>query len=174
MPQSTPWSSCTAQRADGSFCDKPTIPDAPFPVCFKHGGQLYAFLRERVEQASGDQQRSLDVLVDILGRREEILPTREATAHGVVYYVQVGAYIKIGCSVNLRARLRSYPLDRRLLATEPGYDIEEAERHSQFAEYRAMGREWFHPGERLVEHINRLRRAQRAKPIRVVSAPAID
>jgi len=165
VPKSTQWSSCTAQRNDGSFCDRPTVPDAPFPICTKHASQLYAFIRESIDDASSDPERAAAAMMALCARRQQPgVPTFDAST-AVVYYVQIGEHIKIGCSTNVKARLSSYPPNRRLLATEPGYEHEEAQRLSQFAEYRDMGREWFRPGLRLVEHINMLRRKQRAAPI---------
>lgn len=167
MPQSTHWSACTAQRHNGSFCDSTSIPDAPFPICTKHAAQLYAFLRTAVDEASQDKDRSLDIFLDLFAKRQEVAVREEQryATDGVVYYVQIGSHIKIGCTINLKQRLAGYPPNRRLLATEPGYELEEAHRLTQFAEYRDMGREWFRPGPGLIEHINRLRRQQGARPV---------
>lgn len=168
MPKSTHWSACTAQRHNGSFCDAPSIPDAPFPICTKHAAELYAFLRGAVDEASRDEERSLNVFLDLFAKRQEVAVREEEryAADGVVYYVQIGEHIKIGCSVNLKQRLAGYPPNRRLLATEPGYEVEEAHRRlTQFSEYRELGREWFRPGPALIEHINWLRRQQGARPV---------
>lgn len=169
MPKSTHWSACTAQRHNGSFCDASSIPDAPFPICTKHAAQLYGFLREAVDEASQDKERSLNVFLDLFAKRQEGAAYEEDLANAVVYYLQVGDHIKIGCTVNIKQRLTGYPLNRRLLATEPGYELEEAHRLTQFAEFRDMGREWFRPGPRLVDHINRLRRKQGARPIQAAA-----
>jgi len=74
-----------------------------------------------------------------------------------VYYLRVGKLVKIGTSITLDDRLRSYPPDAVLLATEPGsYDVEK-QRHRQFRDDLAARAEWFHPSPALIEHINTLR-----------------
>lgn len=169
MPKSTQWSACTAQLHNGSFCDASGIPEAPFPICTKHASQLYAFIRESVDAASSDPERSADVMMALCARRQvRSVPTTDAS-RSVVYYLQVGDHIKIGYSANLARRLKTYPLNRRLLATEPGGEAEESHRLAEFAEFRDMGREWFRPGDRLVGHINRLRAQQRARPFSAAS-----
>lgn len=168
MAKSTHWTACTAQRGNGSFCDAPTVPDAPFPICFKHAAEIYAFLRGRAETT--DRDTYLDVLVDFSDRRFRQVTVHPDESKGVVYYVQIGDHIKIGCTVNLKGRLAGYPPNRRLLATEPGYEDVESSRRSQFAEHLGMGREWFRPGRSLVEHINQLRRKQRATPLKIPAA----
>lgn len=77
----------------------------------------------------------------------------------VVYYLRIGRFIKIGTATRLDERLKSYPPDTEVLATEPGHYSTEHRRLVEFAEYLAARREWFHPGSRLMEHIERLRRA---------------
>lgn len=78
---------------------------------------------------------------------------REST----VYYLRVGRLVKIGTTVNLTERIRSYPPDATLLATEPGgYEVERG-RHRQFAASLEARNEWFAPTADLIEHINALR-----------------
>lgn len=170
MAKATHWTACTAQREDGSFCDGPSISDAPFPICIRHAGQLYSFIRGRFDDVAADSNASLDVFVHLASRTNEQRGRNFDPAKAVVYYVQIGEHIKIGCTVNLKSRMAAYPPTRRLLATEPGYEAEEAQRHTEFAEYRDMGREWFRPGPDLVAHINKLRRKQRATPFQVPAA----
>lgn len=81
----------------------------------------------------------------------------------VVYYLRVGKYIKIGTAVRLEERLKSYPPDTELLATEPGHYNTEHRRLVEFSEYLAARREWFNPGPRLMAHIEGLRAAGLAK-----------
>lgn len=83
-------------------------------------------------------------------RREEL---------DVIYYVQVGELIKLGTTTNLARRMNGYPPDAAVLATEQGSYGLEGERIEQFSEYLAGRREWFHPGPRLVAHIESLRHA---------------
>lgn len=169
MANATHWTRCTAQRENGSFCDAQSLPDAPFPICVRHAAQVYEFLRDSVHVAVKDSDRSMHLVVDVLSRRQEINKHLDDIANAVVYYVQIGEHIKIGTTTNVKRRMVAYPPNRRLLATEPGYEDLEVERHRQFADLLDMGREWFRPGAELVNHINELRKARGASPI---TAPA--
>lgn len=164
MAKTTPWVACTAQRADGSFCEATSMPGAPYPICFKHGAALYAFVRDRM--ASADRETAMDAFVEMAHDRRirQIRPLNDDRP-SIIYYVQIGEHIKIGTTTNVKRRLAAYPPNRRLLATEPGHETLEAERHRQFAGLLDMGREWFRPGAALVEHINGLRKTQGASPI---------
>lgn len=166
MPKPTHWSRCTAQKENGRFCDDPTIPDAPFPICFRHAAQLYRFLRGRIT-ADTDQETALEHVATLFEPRAQV---RSSADRVVVYYVQVGDLIKIGSTTRLADRLKDYPPNRRLLATEDGDCELETRRHGQFRELLMVGREWFRPGQELVDHINELRRRQRVagKPLTVV------
>lgn len=82
----------------------------------------------------------------------------QSKTDNVVYYIQVGKYIKIGTTKDVDKRLQQYPPDSELLATEPGsYTIEDM-RHQQFAKYLAARNEWFSPGPKLMQHITGLQR----------------
>ena len=73
----------------------------------------------------------------------------------VVYYLRFRDRIKIGTSSNPRSRLAQLRFDE-LLAFERGGRTIEQERHSQFAEQRFPGREWFHSHRALTDHIDSL------------------
>lgn len=163
MPKATRWSACTAQREDGSFCDVETIRDAPFPICVRHAGQILTFLQGRI--ADAPRTVILDELASLSERRRLGESRSWTTGESVVYYVQIGDYIKVGTTTNLRRRLAGYPPNRRLLATEPGADDVERARHAEFRESRAMGREWFRPTNEVLAHVNGLRRKVGATPI---------
>lgn len=164
MPKSTHWSTCTAQKESGEFCDAPSMPDVPFPICFRHAAQIYRFLRGAIDGAS-QSDNSLEIISDMFEERNKRVLAEAALQQGLVYYVQIGEHVKIGFTTNLRGRLAQYPPNRRLLATEPGFEDVERQRHAEFSQYRYMGREWFEPGPDLLAHINRLRLAERARPI---------
>lgn len=72
---------------------------------------------------------------------------------GFVYYIQIGAHLKIGFSKDVRRRMRSYPPESKLLAIEPGDKDLERSRHRQFKASLTHGREWFTPTVDLIEHI---------------------
>lgn len=159
VPKSTQWTSCTAQAESGDFCDAPAMDGAPFPICIRHGAQILRFMQGQIAAV---EAAPVDIRLAVLSHtfdRTTHQPTEVKYAPDpVVYYVQIDQHVKIGYSSNLRHRLKSYPLNRRLLATEPGDERTESVRLIEFAEHRAMGREWFHPAPRLLAHINRLRK----------------
>ena len=81
----------------------------------------------------------------------------EKRAAGVVYYVRMGEFIKIGTSTNVPRRLGElYLRPDALLATEPGGATLERQRHREFADER-FDRELFEPSDRLLQHIEALR-----------------
>jgi hypothetical protein len=73
----------------------------------------------------------------------------------VVYYARLGNRCKIGWTSDLVTRMKSIRPEE-LLATEPGGQVTETERHHQFAALRVVG-EWFRYEGSLVEHVERLR-----------------
>lgn len=92
--------------------------------------------------------------------KNPIPPLTEALAGlSVVYYVRHKGYIKIGYSQNLAYRLQSlnYVPWRDVLAVEFGGRDLERQRHQEFAGDLAEGREWFHPSDALMAHIDGLR-----------------
>ena len=82
-----------------------------------------------------------------------------------VYYIQCGAFVKIGTSINPESRVRQ--LERggkakrpslwvgspKLIAYMPGNVAKERELHRQFAATRDEG-EWFLMTEDLIEHVD--------------------
>lgn len=75
---------------------------------------------------------------------------------GTVYYLRVGAYIKIGWTSDLTKRMKSYSPDSVLLATEPGTRKDEQRRHRMFAVHRTHGREWYAMVPSLTHHIQQV------------------
>lgn len=72
---------------------------------------------------------------------------------GTIYYLRVGGYIKIGWTSDLTKRMRQYPPDTVLLATEPGSRADETRLHKRFAHLRTHGREWFPLAPQITDHI---------------------
>lgn len=70
----------------------------------------------------------------------------------VVYYLRLGAQIKIGTSANPRRRISSVPHDE-VLAFEQGDRLLEQSRHQRFASHRIPRTEWFHRNDELSAHI---------------------
>lgn len=152
---------CTAQRDSGAFCDKPSLPDAPFPICVKHASQVLRYLNSYAP-GSMDDRIILAVRMMEQDRAKQTERKRISNDFDVVYYVQVGGHIKIGYTSRLMERLRAYPPTSRLLAYEPGGKLVESQRHQQFADDLDAGREWFRPSEQLLAHINRIKAAHAA------------
>ena len=77
---------------------------------------------------------------------------------GFVYYMRIGALIKIGYTADVRKRMGGYPPETVLLAIEPGTYQTEADRLSQFSKDLEWGNEWFSPSKQLSEHVLAVRR----------------
>ena len=80
---------------------------------------------------------------------------RRYAEQSVVYYVRIGETIKIGTTVNMKARMGGLMIDE-VLATEPGDRQLEAMRHKQFRHLRIRG-ERFRPEPDLMSHIAMIR-----------------
>lgn len=146
--------SCTAQKDSGAFCDKPSLPDAPFPICIKHASLLLRYLNSAMP--TGTEDRILLAARDFDFRPE--VPRKSATAGTeLVYYLRVGDKVKIGYTSDLRQRMNSYPPDSELLAVEPGDLLLERARHAQFARHLRIGREWFEPASEIMAHVAKVR-----------------
>lgn len=141
--------SCTAQKNDGSFCDRPSLRDAPFPICVTHTAELYRFIRQHMDAAAETTLSVLETLDTAWngGRKFKVL------GESIVYYVEVGPLIKIGTTTDLERRIAQYPPGSKLLATEPGGREVESKRHYQFQDCLADRREWFHPNPELLSHV---------------------
>lgn len=155
MPRETPWTRCTAQKEKGDFCDALTIPGAPFPICIRHAAQIFGFLSEHISAA--DRNTITEGFLDILRIRESDAAPWTAREDGTIYYLQVGDMVKIGTTVNLPSRLKTYPPNRLLLATEPGGHRLEQQRHRMFRADCIQG-EWFRPSAELLAHMESIRR----------------
>lgn len=136
MAEVTAAQRCTTEVASGYFCNRPSLPHAPFPICPKHASAAYAFVRDAL---SGP----MPPLPLCDGALPAVSPGRTSMASGLVYYIELGGDVKIGWTRNLRRRLHAYPPSAVLLAVEPGTRELEKVRHQQFAHLLVGGREWF-------------------------------
>ena len=73
---------------------------------------------------------------------------------GTIYYLKVGAHIKVGWTSDMSRRMRSYPPNSVLLATEPGTRRDERRRHRMLAAHRSHGNEWYVPAPSVLHHID--------------------
>jgi hypothetical protein len=148
MSQVTLRSACTAQRNDGSFCDAPSLPDAPFPICMKHAAKVLEFLQVSAETMTAVRGGAVSA-----GRLDSSRAALARRRREVVYYAALDSLIKIGTTNDLAARLRQYPPTTVLLGLELGGRDTEDVRLRQFADHLASGREWFRRCPELERHI---------------------
>jgi hypothetical protein len=83
-----------------------------------------------------------------------VTPRSEQVGH--VYYLRVGSYIKIGWTSDITKRMKGYPPDSVLLASEPGTRKDEHRRHRMFGAHRTHGREWYAMTPSLMHHIEQV------------------
>lgn len=121
------------------------------PICYEHGYEISKSYKMRLQHDLRMDAREREELRERTIERNAI---REGNRQGgVVYYAQIGDYIKIGYSTRLRDRFRTLRADR-LLAIEPGPPELERQRHREFTSERIdRRRENFRPSDRLREHI---------------------
>lgn len=131
-------------------------PDDPVMLCAEHTKTWRALWFP--EETSADRYNRLGLICDCsLATPERIAERERATERtSVVYYVRWQNLIKIGTTIQLKARLTALGLPGlQVLATEPGGFELEHQRHRQFAAHRQDG-EWFVAGPDLLEHIEQL------------------
>jgi hypothetical protein len=95
----------------------------------------------------------------VLASRVATQVARQAKGTSLVYFIRLGAYMKIGTSVDVRARIGALSLaDGNLLAVVPGsYDVER-EMHQRFARLRSF-KEWFYFQDELKTYVAGLQRS---------------
>lgn len=164
VPQYMRFTRCTVQGGKGNFCDAPASEEAPFPICVKHLTEAYRAVRDRIMDLRDEDPLFASLIA--VGGIEALHREPEKPMRAHIYYLQVGELLKIGYTERLRQRINNYPPNRRLLAVEEDgtYEMERA-RLVEFREYLVSGKEWFKPGPRLIDHVNKLRRQAGAKPI---------
>lgn len=80
----------------------------------------------------------------------------EVTEYEDIYYLRQSELIKIGYSADLMNRLRAYGPAAVILAHHPGDRAVERDLHRTFRPFLARGREWYHPRQLLLDHIDRV------------------
>lgn len=159
---------CTAQTRSGNFCDAPSLPDAPFPICAKHAREAFQFGAQLVSVAvpstgpwaSVPVREVLHGYVELTRRMESRPIDITADLRSCVYFVQVGDVIKIGASGNVKSRMASYPPHRKLLYVHycpDAWDLEK-ELHHRFREHLHSGKEWFKPAPEILALIKQMKR----------------
>lgn len=121
------------------------------PMCAYHALQIAMTFRADVLEVAKREQAK--VTESRRENRERAAGNREGA---LVYYVQIGDYIKIGHSARLKRRFATLRADL-LLAIEPGGLELERQRHREFSDERIdLKRENFRPSARLTDHIREL------------------
>lgn len=139
-------------------CHSPLMSE--FPLCTTHIRVAYDYQIGRIGPV-GPTFRFYDEVPATEPQRDK--PSKD----GTVYYVQVGAHIKIGWASDLTKRMRAYPPNSQLLAAEPGTRQDEARMHRRFAAHRTHGREWYAPVPSILHHIEQVK-AKHQQPEDVV------
>lgn len=156
-----------AWRACEDIADHPD-----HPLCERHYRKIgLLFIHENLDlmRAVVEAPSTTELLQRMVGEedpeqrlaREQayVMDRAEKRARGVVYYVRIGEHIKIGTTADLARRMGElYVQPDALLATEPGGQRVEAQRHAEFADER-FNRELFEPSDRLLAHIEGLQRS---------------
>ncbi|WP_422744315.1 GIY-YIG nuclease family protein [Micromonospora sp. WMMD754] len=138
---------CSLTRKDERECLQPVPPDAPMRLCMQHLQEAWLYITDQIKVRS--QVNAIAAKAAYEAR------TSDAS---VVYYVRIRDHVKIGTTVNLRARMNSLDPDE-VLATEPGGVDLERKRHRQFAHLRARRKEYFEAAPELMAHIDAIKRA---------------
>lgn len=81
---------------------------------------------------------------------------RDSDAAGTIYFLRSGAYFKIGWTSDLGQRMKGYPPDTQLLASQPGTKKDERAIHRRFSHLLGRGREWFVMAPEIEDHIARV------------------
>lgn len=143
------------------------------PLCEVHGwdvwhhyqqltvngdGPLAAIRRRRDWQ--GERDKLLRAKLAEADQRAEVhaqqLAERRSRA-GLVYYIRLGDMMKVGFTIDLKARLGGYPPYAEVLATHPGTLDVEAQVLAKFKHLVAHGKEWMRPDPELDAHIQHVR-----------------
>lgn len=126
---------------------------APVPLCDEHSVAVYRFVAQLMSDYG---EHTVTVGSSSPRSRKPASPKQSSFVSDVVYYVQIGELIKIGTTADLDKRMQSYPPGAALLAIEVGGPTLEKIRLHQFKHLLAARREWFHPGDDLMGHIESL------------------
>jgi hypothetical protein len=158
---------CTFLGATGRLCGRERLKDCPYAICAKHAGKVYEFMASR--QPKPDPTEAEKKLARLDMARDEIAATDAKRRSALeeqsqVYYVRIHDHIKIGYTTNITARMGQLRVSTSaVLATEPGGQATERERHTEFADERIGRREDFNPSPRLLAHIEQVK-AQHGEP----------
>jgi hypothetical protein len=133
-----------------------------FPICGEHArfiayamGQSDA-VRPLQELVYELRSKVVHLTSELERQKQPPKAKKPVPQDGVIYYLRVGSYIKIGWASVLTKRMKAYPPDSVLMATEPGTRKDESALHRKFAVHRTHGREWYALVPPIMEHIARV------------------
>ncbi|MCA1694809.1 MAG: hypothetical protein LC749_08795 [Actinobacteria bacterium] len=121
-PASLVTGTCTVLVGKGYVCGQDSLPGAPFPICGVHAVDAYQHVVEVMTDRALDSVVRVNAVDAGSSRRWNPISEMSDLMNGwptVVYYLDVGGYIKIGWTGRLIYRMRWYPPSAKLLAIEP-------------------------------------------------------
>lgn len=123
-------------------------------ICLTCSFAVLNYFKEQEEQPAITHAAADREIKRIILQQRSLAETEtRRISPGWVYYILIADRIKIGYSIDVKRRLRSYPPDSPLLAMHPGTKLLESEMHAKFAGSKAAGREWFLDTPELRQHI---------------------
>jgi hypothetical protein len=144
----------------------PVRNDEPVPLCEEHTAEwrrIWFPEETRIERFT-----RLGLICDCTSKDLKTLAAAaekydreqgEKAARSVVYYIRSGDLVKIGVTVDLPTRIKSFNVPGLVvLGTEPGDQRLERQRHIDFADDWVQG-EWFQLSDRIKAHIAEVRGA---------------
>lgn len=155
----------------GPFCDSPASDRYPFPFCQEHLLLMWSYVDEdiRATQKTSEErdQEQEQVFIEAQERHDDAIKdnmsppkprhVNELQPPGLIYYLQVGDYIKVGYTSNAKRRGSEYPPGSKLLLSYPGSREDEKRLHEKFVAYREAGREWYMDAAEIREHIEEMK-----------------
>lgn len=162
MSKSRPPRDCPIQG-----CFNRTWASRGLPVCGNCASDIAHIMSAPDKKRTGELMLEIAILQRVIERQTRQLldhksgveqPTAKPMRNlpGVVYYLRVGGYIKIGWTADLAKRMRAYAPDTILLATQPGTRKDEQRLHKIFAAHRTHGREWYAMTPSVMHHIEQV------------------
>lgn len=158
MSNDTTTRPCIATTATGRSCAEHVLKDAPVALCYDHTFLVYMYMHGSISSHHKSIYKAME-RIEKGPSKEEIALDQAWKEQSQVYYIRIGDYIKIGYTQNLKQRISGLRVDKSdVLATEPGGQAKERERHLQFANIRIGQRENFERTADLLTHIAKVRR----------------
>lgn len=134
----------------------------PLPFCHQHVLYIWSMVDQDMRESgrtAADVEAEKRQIQDDRAARVRAAMKADAAKRGVpgmIYYLRIGEYIKIGYTANPRRRGGEYPPGSELLLTYPGSPEDEKRLHQKFSAYREAGREWYMDAAEIREHIDEI------------------